>query len=416
MQSESKKSRRVHGSRNRLPEQSHQHGLNQASENSQLLNSKNSNSENRNSKNRNSKLKPISEHKIQRIEEHDKNGRHNFPEQSHQLDHDANEGDETSIDSKFHRSIECKSIMVELNQAGLRPCQIKKAVNAMKPTNEADVTSKQCADVLSEQRKQHRGREFCGLINHFQDKALLDNDQYFIVDLCSDGPFSLHPLHRRPLPSHLRIPSLSRRHPPTAAPASCSDILHGDEELDDLSDSSTSSLDDLSDSSDLAIGPSHIAHTDKAISNAIKKVFPNSRHRFCTWHIKKHELEHIRTYVTSYIDFQESYRKWVKSDTIEEFEATWDVIRGKYKVENTSWLSDMYTQRTHWVTAFLKDIFWAGMTTSGRSESIHAFFDGFVNSRTMLNEFVIQYDKAVESRRASEEDEYFKTMTWKKRP
>ncbi|KAL4584847.1 hypothetical protein LXL04_009457 [Taraxacum kok-saghyz] len=70
-------------------------------------------------------------------------------------------------------------------------------------------------------------------------------------------PFSLHPLHRRPLPSHLRIPSLSRRHPPTAAPASCSDILHGDEELDDLSDSSTSALDDLlddlNDSSDLAV-------------------------------------------------------------------------------------------------------------------------------------------------------------------
>nr|GEW68209.1 hypothetical protein [Tanacetum cinerariifolium] len=38
------------------------------------------------------------------------------------------------------------------------------------------------------------------------------------------------------------------------------------------------------------------------------------------------------------------------------------------------------------------------------------FFDGFVNSKTMLNEFVIQYDKAVEARRAAEEDEDFKTM------
>ncbi|GJT38663.1 FAR1-related sequence 5-like protein [Tanacetum coccineum] len=50
------------------------------------------------------------------------------------------------------------------------------------------------------------------------------------------------------------------------------------------------------------------------------------------------------------------------------------------------------------------------MTTSGRSESIHSFFDGFVNSKTVLNEFVIQYDKAVEARRAAEEDEDFKTM------
>ena len=50
------------------------------------------------------------------------------------------------------------------------------------------------------------------------------------------------------------------------------------------------------------------------------------------------------------------------------------------------------------------------MTTSGQSQSINSFFDGYVNSRTMLNEFVLQYDKAVESRRTVEEDEDFKTM------
>ena len=53
------------------------------------------------------------------------------------------------------------------------------------------------------------------------------------------------------------------------------------------------------------------------------------------------------------------------------------------------------------------------MTTSGRSESIQSFFDEFVNSKTMLNEFVVQYDKAVASRRAVEEDEDFKTMNSK---
>ncbi|GJY86281.1 FAR1-related sequence 5-like protein [Tanacetum coccineum] len=70
----------------------------------------------------------------------------------------------------------------------------------------------------------------------------------------------------------------------------------------------------------------------------------------------------------------------------------------------------MYKKRSHWAKAYFKDVFLAGMTTSGRSESIHSFFDGFVNSKTMLNEFVIQYDKAVEARRAAEEDEDFKTM------
>ncbi|XP_023747714.1 protein FAR1-RELATED SEQUENCE 9-like [Lactuca sativa] len=85
-------------------------------------------------------------------------------------------------------------------------------------------------------------------------------------------------------------------------------------------------------------------------------------------------------------------------------------MRIKYEVKSNCWLNDMYNQRIHWAKPFLKDIFFAGMTTTGRSESINSFFDGFVNSRTMLNEFIVQYDKAVESRRAAEEDEDFKTM------
>ncbi|XP_042751995.1 protein FAR1-RELATED SEQUENCE 5-like [Lactuca sativa] len=70
---------------------------------------------------------------------------------------------------KFHRTMKCRSLMVQFGQA-----------------DEADVTSKQCADVLSEQRKQYMGKEFYGLIKHFQDKELVDNDQYFVVDLCDD--------------------------------------------------------------------------------------------------------------------------------------------------------------------------------------------------------------------------------------
>nr|KAJ0188143.1 hypothetical protein LSAT_V11C900487820 [Lactuca sativa] len=60
---------------------------------------------------------------------------------------------------------------------------------------------------------------------------------------------------------------------------------------------------------------------------------------------------------------------------------------------------------------FLKDTFFAGMTTTGQSESINSFSDGFFNSRTMLNEFVVRYDKVVESLRVAEEDEDFKIMS-----
>jgi hypothetical protein len=42
----------------------------------------------------------------------------------------------------------------------------------------------------------------------------------------------------------------------------------------------------------------------------------------------------------------------------------------------------------------MKDTFWAGMNTTQRSESMNAFFDGYVHSRTTLKEFVDEYDNA----------------------
>nr|KAJ0212574.1 hypothetical protein LSAT_V11C400219910 [Lactuca sativa] len=76
------------------------------------------------------------------------------------------------------------------------------------------------------------------------------------------------------------------------------------------------------------------------------------------------------------------------TDTIEQFEATWEDMCSKYQLESNCWISDMYNQRIHWAKPFLKDIFFASMTTTRGSDSINLFFDGFVNSSTMLNEFI----------------------------
>ena len=74
-------------------------------------------------------------------------------------------------------------------------------------------------------------------------------------------------------------------------------------------------------------------------------------------------------------------------------------MKQKYHIdEEDIWLVKMYKLRKHWVNAYQKDIFYTGMTTSQRSESINSFFDGFVNANTKLVEFVHQYDKVVAAR------------------
>ena len=55
-----------------------------------------------------------------------------------------------------------------------------------------------------------------------------------------------------------------------------------------------------------------------------------------------------------------------------------------------------------WVPAYLKHLFWAGMKTTQRVESIHRFFDGYLSKHTLLSEFVERYVDALEVRSTSE--------------
>ncbi|KAJ1686359.1 hypothetical protein LUZ63_017749 [Rhynchospora breviuscula] len=48
-----------------------------------------------------------------------------------------------------------------------------------------------------------------------------------------------------------------------------------------------------------------------------------------------------------------------------------------------------------------------GMNTTQRSESMHSFFDSFVNNGTTLREFVMKYEKALECRYLDEKDEQY---------
>uniref|UniRef100_A0A453HXH2 Protein FAR1-RELATED SEQUENCE n=1 Tax=Aegilops tauschii subsp. strangulata TaxID=200361 RepID=A0A453HXH2_AEGTS len=52
-------------------------------------------------------------------------------------------------------------------------------------------------------------------------------------------------------------------------------------------------------------------------------------------------------------------------------------------------------EKNRWVPAYVKDTFWAGMSSTQRSESVNAFFDGYVHARTTLKQFVEQYENAL---------------------
>ncbi|XP_022883719.1 protein FAR1-RELATED SEQUENCE 1-like [Olea europaea var. sylvestris] len=82
-----------------------------------------------------------------------------------------------------------------------------------------------------------------------------------------------------------------------------------------------------------------------------------------------------------------------------------------YNLQDNEWLSGLFENRGRWVPCYLKMTFWAGMSTTQRSESVNAFFDGYVHSKTSLKQFVEQYERALRRKIEKEFHTDFKSFS-----
>ncbi|XP_035550313.1 protein FAR1-RELATED SEQUENCE 5-like isoform X2 [Juglans regia] len=137
-----------------------------------------------------------------------------------------------------------------------------------------------------------------------------------------------------------------------------------------------------------------ITDHNRAIKNTIAIVFPESRHRFCLWHILKKVPEKLGSHGSYKSGLKNALMKCVyDTQSVEEFEKCWDELITTYNLHENVWLQSLFVEREHWVPAFLKEFFWAGMSTTQRNESINVFFNGYVSLN--LKEFVDQFDNAL---------------------
>ncbi|XP_072090482.1 protein FAR1-RELATED SEQUENCE 5-like [Arachis hypogaea] len=88
------------------------------------------------------------------------------------------------------------------------------------------------------------------------------------------------------------------------------------------------------------------------------------------------------------------FSQW-NSQMVESFEDNWFEFIAEYNIHNNTWLSDLYDNRRMWVPIYFKSEFWAVMRSLQRSESMHAFYSGFLHSRTSLVQFVHEYDNVL---------------------
>jgi len=69
-----------------------------------------------------------------------------------------------------------------------------------------------------------------------------------------------------------------------------------------------------------------------------------------------------------------------------------------YELHDNEWLKGIFDERQCWVLVYVRDMFWARISTTQRSKSMNSFFDGYVSSQTSLKQFVKPYDSALKDK------------------
>ncbi|KAI3969653.1 hypothetical protein MKX01_020214 [Papaver californicum] len=142
---------------------------------------------------------------------------------------------------------------------------------------------------------------------------------------------------------------------------------------------------------------------DRVIEAAVTHVFPDTRHRFCKWNIFREAQDKLSGIYQSHPNFEIEFRKCINTtESVEEFESSWQLLLLRYNLMENEWLQSMYNARLQWVPVYLRDTFFAEMSVTQGSDSINAFFDGYVNASTTVQVLVKQYEKAIASRHEKE--------------
>lgn len=161
-------------------------------------------------------------------------------------------------------------------------------------------------------------------------------------------------------------------------------------------------------------GPPPLSFTTdqgNAIEAAVAKVFSNTRHRLCKWRIlsrcKKKLFGIYPRYPTIYHDLKKCV---ISSDTPDAFEGYWGMLLDKYGLQDNAWLQSIFNIRNKWVPAYIKDSFFAELSTTQRLETMNQFFRKHFDSKTPLIVFINKFNEVNDTRYEKEAEDDFASL------
>lgn len=148
-----------------------------------------------------------------------------------------------------------------------------------------------------------------------------------------------------------------------------------------------------------------------AMGAAVAKVFPNCRHRLCKWHILSRCKKKLADLYSSYPTLHDELKKCVVNCvTPDTFEGCWRLVLDKYNLRENAWLQSLYNIRHKWIPAYLKDSFFAELSTTQRLESMNRFFRKHFDMKISLQAFIDKFDRAIDELYEKEAQEDYASL------
>lgn len=140
----------------------------------------------------------------------------------------------------------------------------------------------------------------------------------------------------------------------------------------------------------------------RALQSAISEVFPRAHHRFYLPLVIESIYETVGEIGKSEAFSTFLSRTVYDTQKVDEFEMAWEEMVRQFGIASYQCLQTLYEDRERWVPLYVKDTFFAGISTLEPGESTSPFFDGYVHSETTLKEFFDIYELVLEKKHQKE--------------